>query len=126
MPAGKAAAGPVVTPALHQAAQIAGYAGKNAEALRPDQPGRIIGWEAVGLFGPWPGHMQKAVQQTTQRSGGKSTHGSYEDMLRLFAAMEAVPWQYRQEMGQWMLTRLKRADETVQTWWAIGRIAARH
>ncbi len=71
------------------------------------------------------GQMQKAVQQTTQRSGGKSTHGSYEDMLRLFAAMEAVPWQYRQEMGQWMLTRLKRTDESTQTWWAIGRLAAR-
>ncbi|WP_313303303.1 Hsp70 family protein [Diaphorobacter sp.] len=69
--------------------------------------------------------MQKAVQQTTQRSAGKSTHGSYEDMLRLFAAMEAVPWQYRQEMGQWMLSRLRRASESLQTWWAIGRIAAR-
>ena len=68
------------------------------------------------------GQMQKAVQQNTR---GKSSHGSYDDMLRLFAAMEAVPWQYRQEMGQWMLQRLKRADETVQTWWAIGRIAAR-
>ena len=70
------------------------------------------------------GHMQKAVQQTS-RSGGKSSHGSYDDMLRLFAAMEAVPWQYRQEMGQWMLQRLQRPDETVQTWWAIGRLAAR-
>ncbi|QXZ09794.1 hsp70 family protein [Comamonas sp. Y33R10-2] len=70
------------------------------------------------------GQMQKAVQQTT-RSGGKSSHGSYDDMLRLFAAMEAVPWQYRQEMGQWMLQRLKREGETVQTWWAIGRLAAR-
>ncbi|MEG2049770.1 MAG: molecular chaperone DnaK, partial [Comamonas sp.] len=70
------------------------------------------------------GHMQKAVQQTT-RSGGKSSHGSYDDMLRLFAAMEAVPWQYRQEMGQWMLQRLKREGETVQTWWAIGRLASR-
>ena len=68
------------------------------------------------------GHMQKAVQQTTR---GKSNHGSYDDMLRLFAAMEAVPWQYRQEMGQWMLQRLKRPEETVQTWWAIGRLAAR-
>ena len=68
------------------------------------------------------GHMQKAVQQNTR---GKSSHGSYDDMLRLFAAMEAVPWQYRQEMGQWMLQRLKRPDETVQTWWAIGRLAAR-
>ncbi|WP_396022759.1 Hsp70 family protein [Comamonas odontotermitis] len=68
------------------------------------------------------GHMQKAVQQTAR---GKSSHGSYDDMLRLFAAMEAVPWQYRQEMGQWMLQRLKRPEETVQTWWAIGRLAAR-
>ncbi len=75
------------------------------------------------------GHMQKAVQQTARKradgSGGKSSHGSYDDMLRLFAAMEAVPWQYRQEMGQWMLQRLKRDGETVQTWWAIGRLAAR-
>ncbi|GAB2815755.1 Hsp70 family protein [Comamonas piscis] len=75
------------------------------------------------------GHMQKAVQQTACKradgAGGKSSHGSYDDMLRLFAAMEAVPWQYRQEMGQWMLQRLKREGETVQTWWAIGRLAAR-
>ena len=70
------------------------------------------------------GHMQKAVQQTA-RSAGKSSHGSYDDMLRLFAAMEAVPWQYRQEMGQWMLQRLQREGESVQTWWAIGRLAAR-
>lgn len=75
------------------------------------------------------GHMQKTVQQTARKradgGGGKSSHGSYDDMLRLFAAMEAVPWQYRQEMGQWMLQRLKREGETVQTWWAIGRLAAR-
>ena len=75
------------------------------------------------------GAMQKTVQQTTQRNvasgGGKASLGSYDDMLRLFAAMEAVPWQYRQEMGQWMLQRLKRPDESVQTWWAIGRLAAR-
>ncbi|GAB2490378.1 Hsp70 family protein [Comamonas humi] len=65
------------------------------------------------------GHMQKAVQKNSKG------HGSYDDMLRLFAAMEAVPWQYRQEMGRWMLQRLKREGESVQTWWAIGRLAAR-
>ena len=75
------------------------------------------------------GAMQKTVQQATQRNashgGAKSRWGSYDDMLRLFAAMEAVPWQYRQEMGQWMLQRLKKPGESVQTWWAIGRLAAR-
>ena len=74
------------------------------------------------------GAMQKTVQQATQRdarSGAKASRGSYDDMLRLFAAMEAVPWQYRQEMGQWMLQRLKKPGESVQTWWAIGRLAAR-
>ncbi len=68
------------------------------------------------------GCMQKAVQ----RSGSaRARWGSYDDMLRLFAAMEAVPWQYRQEMGQWMLARLAKPDEPQQTWWAIGRLAAR-
>jgi len=65
------------------------------------------------------------MQKTVQRGQGKAAWGSYDDMLRLFAAMEAVPWQYRQEMGQWMLARLKRPGEPPQAWWAIGRLAAR-
>ena len=88
-----------------------------AAGLNEEQQMQVL--EAVA------GAMQKTVQQATQRNGGKSSWGSYDDMLRLFAAMEAVPWQYRQEMGQWMLQRLKRPDESVQTWWAIGRLAAR-
>ena len=64
------------------------------------------------------------MQQTVQRTA-RARWGSYDDMLRLFAAMEAVPWQYRQEMGQWMLQRLQRPDEPQHTWWAIGRLAAR-
>lgn len=92
-----------------------------AAGLNEEQQMQVL--EAVA------GAMQKTVQQTTQRSvasgGGKASLGSYDDMLRLFAAMEAVPWSYRQEMGQWMLQRLKRPDESVQTWWAIGRVAAR-
>ena len=68
------------------------------------------------------GHMQLAVQRHQAKG---SPHGSYDDMLRLFAAVEAVPWQYRQEMGQWMLQRLQQPGESVQTWWAIGRLCAR-
>ena len=67
-----------------------------------------------------------SMQQAVQRSQSKTKpHGSYDDMLRLFAAVEAVPWQYRQEMGQWMLQRLAQPGESVQTWWAIGRLCAR-
>ena len=68
------------------------------------------------------GHMQQAVQRQQSKS---NPHGSYDDMLRLFAAVEAVPWQYRQEMGQWMLQRLAQPGESVQTWWAIGRLCTR-
>lgn len=71
------------------------------------------------------GCMQKTVSSTAQRTASKAGYGSYDDMLRLFAAVEAVPWQYRQEMGQWMLQRLKRPEESAQTWWAIGRLATR-
>lgn len=88
-----------------------------AAGLDADQQMQVL--EAVA------GSMQKTVQQATVRNGGKSSWGSYDDMLRLFAATEAVPWQYRQEMGQWMLQRLQREGESVQTWWAIGRLAAR-
>ncbi len=70
------------------------------------------------------GCMQKTVQRASAK-GAKAPWGSYDDMLRLFAAMEAVPWQYRQEMGQWMLQRLRRPGEPAHTWWAIGRLAAR-
>jgi molecular chaperone DnaK (HSP70) len=68
------------------------------------------------------GHMQQAVQRQQSKA---RPHGSYDDMLRLFAAVEAVPWQYRQEMGQWMLQRLQQPGESAQTWWAIGRLCAR-
>ena len=68
------------------------------------------------------GHMQQAVQRHQSKT---RPHGSYDDMLRLFAAVEAVPWRYRQEMGEWMLQRLQQPGESVQTWWAIGRLCAR-
>ncbi|MBS0293230.1 MAG: hsp70 family protein [Proteobacteria bacterium] len=83
---------------------------------------------AAGLDEAQQMHVLEDVAACMQKTVQRSAHarwGSYDDMLRLFAAMEAVPWQYRQEMGQWMLARLDRPDEPQQTWWAIGRLAAR-
>lgn len=68
------------------------------------------------------GHMQPAGQRA---QGKDSPLGSYDDMVRLFAVLENVPWAYRLEMGQWMLDRLRQPGESVQTWWALGRICSR-
>ncbi len=68
------------------------------------------------------GHMQQAGQRA---QGKASALGSYDDMVRLFAVLENVPWAYRLEMGQWMLERLRKPGESVQTWWALGRICSR-
>jgi len=72
------------------------------------------------------GHMQQAGQRTQGKSSALSPAlGSYDDMVRLFAVLENVPWAYRLEMGQWMLERLARPGESMQTWWALGRICSR-
>jgi len=68
------------------------------------------------------GHMQQAGQRA---QGKSSALGSYDDMVRLFSVLENVPWAYRLEMGQWMLERLRKPGESVQTWWALGRICSR-
>ena len=68
------------------------------------------------------GHMQQAGQRA---QGKSSALGSYDDMVRLFAVLENVPWAYRLEMAQWMLERLAKPGESAQTWWALGRICSR-
>ncbi len=68
------------------------------------------------------GHMQQAGQRA---QGKSSALGSYDDMVRLFAVLENVPWAYRLEMAQWMLERLAKPGESLQTWWALGRICSR-
>jgi uncharacterized protein YjeT (DUF2065 family) len=46
-------------------------------------------------------------------------------MVRLAATLERVAVKRKIEIGEWLLTRLKRADESRQSWWAVGRIGAR-
>jgi len=63
--------------------------------------------------------------------------GSDDDMLRLGAALERIPADYKQEIGQWLLTRLHKslagakqrhpadAASASLALWALGRIGAR-
>ncbi|MDR5802206.1 Hsp70 family protein [Caballeronia sp. LZ001] len=59
-----------------------------------------------------------------RRAAGAARAG-YEDMVRLAASLERVPVARKIETGEWLLTRLKKPSENVQSWWAVGRIGAR-
>ncbi|MBU6951254.1 Hsp70 family protein [Hahella sp. HN01] len=50
---------------------------------------------------------------------------SYEDMVRLAAALERLPVETKVEVAKWLLQRLQKPSEPVASWWALGRIASR-
>ncbi len=60
---------------------------------------------------------------------GKRPHGpkkqGYDDMVRLAAALERLPVERKIEVVEWLLARLRKPAENPQSWWAVGRIAAR-
>jgi len=67
----------------------------------------------------------------------KPVKGSDEDMLRLGAALERIPVDYKVEIGAWLLGRIQKslaasakdrpvdAASDARTLWALGRIGAR-
>jgi hypothetical protein len=50
---------------------------------------------------------------------------AYDDMVRLVASLERLPVEHKIEVGEWLLKRLRKPKENIQTWWAIGRLGAR-
>jgi molecular chaperone DnaK (HSP70) len=49
----------------------------------------------------------------------------YEDMLRLAATLERLPFSDKNQLGVWLLKRLEKPGEPEQSWWALGRIGSR-
>ena len=49
----------------------------------------------------------------------------FTDMVRLSASLERIPVERKIELGEAVLTRLKKPAENHQSWWAVGRIGAR-
>ena len=68
------------------------------------------------------GHLEHA---DAARRRGDPVQGSYDDMVRLAAALERVPVMHRIEVGNWLRERLQRPTEKAHTWWALGRVGAR-
>ena len=48
-----------------------------------------------------------------------------DDMLRMAASFERLSVANKVQLGTWLLQRLQKPGENVQTWWALGRIGAR-
>jgi molecular chaperone DnaK (HSP70) len=69
-------------------------------------------------------YLQPPGKAVVKRPPGPKRQG-YEDMLRLSATLERVAIERKIELGEWLLTRLKKASESPQSWWAVGRIGAR-
>jgi molecular chaperone DnaK (HSP70) len=69
-------------------------------------------------------YLQPPGKALVKRPAGPRRQ-SYDDMVRLAATLERVAVERKIEIGEWLLTRLKKADESRQSWWAVGRIGAR-
>ncbi len=72
--------------------------------------------------------ISKYLNPAAARQAGVSkqikTRG-YDDMVRLAGVLERLPVEKKIQLAQWLLKRLQKAGESHQTWWAVGRIAAR-
>jgi len=60
-----------------------------------------------------------------KKTAGVMKKPGLDDVVRLAAALERVPAARKIELVQWLLERLARPAENLQSWWAVGRIAAR-
>ncbi len=49
----------------------------------------------------------------------------YEDLVRLAGVLERLPVEDKIQIGGWLIERLEKPTEPEQSWWALGRIAAR-
>jgi molecular chaperone DnaK (HSP70) len=72
--------------------------------------------------------IAKYINPASARQGTVAKQGkqkSYDDMVRLAAVLERLPVKKKEQLGEWLLKRLQKSSEPMQTWWAVGRVGAR-
>lgn len=72
--------------------------------------------------------ISKYINPATARNPGitkQLKNRSYDDIVRLAAVLERLPIDKKIQLSEWLLKRLEKPSEPEQTWWALGRIAAR-
>ncbi len=75
-------------------------------------------YEAIAYY------LQPAGCQDIPSPGGPAMQG-LDDMVRMAASFERMAVSNKVQFGGWLLQRLKKPTENVQSWWALGRIGAR-
>ncbi len=72
--------------------------------------------------------LAKYINPASARQGNiakQSKLRSYDEMVRLSGALERLSVDNKIQLGEWLLKRLKKPSESVQSWWALGRIGSR-
>ncbi|MGH8547543.1 MAG: Hsp70 family protein [Methylococcales bacterium] len=72
--------------------------------------------------------IARYLNPATARQGKTSkeiTKLGYEDIVRLAGVLERLPVSDKVQIGEWLIKRLEKPSEAEQSWWALGRIAAR-
>jgi hypothetical protein len=62
---------------------------------------------------------------TNRKLKEEAKQKSYQDMVKLVAALELLPVEHKTKISQWLLKRLQKSSETSSSWWALGRLASR-
>lgn len=70
-------------------------------------------------------HLRQMPQARPTKRSKPTRNPALDDMVRLAAMLEHLSPQRKVEVGGWLLERLSHKGESVQTWWAIGRLGAR-
>ncbi len=73
--------------------------------------------EIARYLNPATARQGKTAKEITRRG--------YEDIVRLAGVLERLPVSDKIQIGEWLIKRLEKPSEAEQSWWALGRIAAR-
>ncbi|MSS76297.1 MAG: molecular chaperone DnaK [Methyloglobulus sp.] len=77
----------------------------------------LIYKDIANYINPASSRQPTVAKQAKQRS--------YDDMVRLAAVLERLPSTSKKQIGEWLIRRLQKSNESKQTWWALGRVGAR-
>jgi len=69
--------------------------------------------------------VEAELKPARRRGARPSKAAAFDDLVRLVAGLERLPAERKVEVGKWLLAAGRKATESPQRWWALGRLGAR-